>query len=277
MCDFCHRHGEGRKWYLNVSNYSEELCTDAARASAASVLSNFGPNPRPMAEPPAVWDRAVRMAPALARWITAGHQRDVHWGQVIPIEDALAVVDLADWVIRLPCVCRSNTIGDRNARYCFGLGIGPTEARWRRFFAEMIEPALSIEALTRDEARSALGELDARGAMHSVWTFKSPYIGGLCNCDRDCMAYRAQVGHGYQVMYRAEYVARIDPDLCSGCRRCMSQCLFGAVTHSLAQGKCAIDPSVCYGCGLCRATCKHDAITLLPRAEVPKAAARWGV
>jgi ferredoxin len=211
------------------------------------------------------------------QWIARQHQRDVHWGQIVPLEDALAVIDLTDWIVRLPCTCRANTIGDKNARFCYSIGIGPTEQKWRDYFKSIFDPSLSVESLSKEETAAALADLDRRGATHSVWTMKSPFIGGLCNCDRDCMAWRVQVGHGYQVMYRAEYVARIDPELCGGCRRCMRKCMYGAVTHSLTQGKCTIDERACYGCGICRPECERGAISLVPRAEVPAAAQRWGL
>ena len=31
MCQFCHQHGEGKKWYLEARNYSEELLSDITR------------------------------------------------------------------------------------------------------------------------------------------------------------------------------------------------------------------------------------------------------
>ena len=31
MCDFCHKHGEGKKWYLQAKNYSEDLLSDLKR------------------------------------------------------------------------------------------------------------------------------------------------------------------------------------------------------------------------------------------------------
>ena len=277
MCEFCHKHGEGKKWYLNASNYAEELFNDAARAAAKDALSNLAPTPVPEPKVPGVWDTAVRVAPTLVQWIARRHQQDVHWGQVVPLEDAHAIVDLTDWIVRLPCVCRSNAIGDRNARYCFGLGIGPTKERSWQYFSSILDPALDMEWISREQARELLTDFDRSGAMHSVWTFKSPYIGGVCNCDRDCGAWRVQMGHRYQLMFRSEYVARIDADLCSGCRRCMRQCIFGALTHSLARGKCGIDERACYGCGVCRATCERGAISLVPRAAVPAAAGLWGL
>ena len=31
MCEFCHQHGEGKKWYLQAKNYSDDLLSDARR------------------------------------------------------------------------------------------------------------------------------------------------------------------------------------------------------------------------------------------------------
>ena len=277
MCEFCARHGEGRKWYLSVVNYSEELYREVTRwsisdaVSALAGLSDGRVLPSPLQE--SLW----RHAPRIVRWIARRYQQDIHWGQVVPIEDALQIVDMLDWVVRLPCVCRGQTIGNSDVRYCFGIGVTALEGPMRQRFQEIIDRSLSLEALTKEQAREALTDLDERGAMHTIWTFKSPFIGCICNCDRDCGAYRAQMLHGYQVMFRSEYVARIDPDRCGGCRRCMRQCLFGAITFSLAQSRCVVNEETCYGCGVCRGACQREAITLLPRIAVPVAARRWGL
>ncbi len=31
MCEFCHKHGEGKKWYLQAKNYSDDLLSDLRR------------------------------------------------------------------------------------------------------------------------------------------------------------------------------------------------------------------------------------------------------
>jgi len=31
MCEFCVRHGDGKRWYLNAANYAEELLHDLRR------------------------------------------------------------------------------------------------------------------------------------------------------------------------------------------------------------------------------------------------------
>jgi heterodisulfide reductase subunit A-like polyferredoxin len=109
-----------------------------------------------------------------------------------------------------------------------------------------------------------------------VWTFHTPFIGGLCNCDRsDCIAMKATVTHGFPVMFRAEYVAVTDPGKCDGCRQCMKGCQFGAIAYSATQEKAVVDARRCYGCGICRAACARDAIALVDRASVPAAANLW--
>jgi len=279
MCEFCHKHGEGKKWYLNASNYAEGLYQDAAKASLRNVMEPLGqvPPKRQAMEITPAQQFVFKHAAGLVRWVAKRHQQDVHWGQVVPLEDALQVVDMMDWVVRLPCVCRAQNTGDTRARYCFGIGMAPLEAPLRQAFHEVVHPSLSLESLTREEARQAVEDLDQRGTVHSVWTFKSPFIGGLCNCDQDCGAYRATTQSKFQCMFRAEYVAQVDPDRCVGCRRCMRHCLFGAMGYSLGQERCSVNPVACYGCGACRSACEKGAIALAPRETVPAAATLWGL
>ena len=61
-------------------------------------------------------------------------------------------------------------------------------------------------------------------------TFDTPFIGGLCNCDQYCMAYRMQVGAGLtQTFFPAEYTALVDWDKCSGCKLCRGACPQGVI------------------------------------------------
>jgi ferredoxin len=183
---------------------------------------------------------------------------------VVPIEDLERIVDMQDSIVRLPCVCRRLTTG-REARYCFGVG-----ADWAGTLGPYPDISHGLETLGREEAKAVLRSFDERGLVHSVWTFNTPFIGGICNCDHDCVAYRVQVKAKLMpLMFRGEYVARVDPDVCTGCRRCFTQCQFGAIHYSSALGKAWVEMEECFGCGVCRAACAKGAIRLEPRSRFP--------
>ncbi len=260
MCEFCTQHGEGEKWYLVMENYSRELLSQEGRVEfMEDFLVNFE---KDKGTSLARLD-SLRSRPKLYRFFrrkAEARARAEHWGQVVPIEEIIEIVDMLDSVVRMPCVCRSLTTG-RKARYCFGIGIDP-----HSILGKYPDYSHSLEVLEREEAKELLTSFDKKGLVHSVWTFKTPYIGGICNCDMDCLAYRAQVKSGIlNTMFRAEYVGMVDWELCNGCRRCLSSCQFGAVRYSHTMKRAAIDTRRCYGCGVCRAVCEPGAITLSPR------------
>jgi len=289
MCEFCTKHGEGKKWYLQMQNYSQELLDEELSREQAEMVdaaTRLDWNRRFMEE--FVFPAVPGMATALLQSETAEPESDAppeplgrdqflarrqveHFGQVLPIEDVEQVLDIADSITRMPCGCRYLTTGKADRRYCFGLGID-------RFgiLGKYPDAASSLEVLSRDEAKRIFREYDREGLIHSVWTGVTPFVIGLCNCDRDCGAYRGYIEmRGAPHFFRAEYVCEVDWDACTGCKSCMSQCQFGAQFYSSALGKVHIDPTRCFGCGVCRAQCPTDAIRLLPRAASARAADLW--
>jgi heterodisulfide reductase subunit A-like polyferredoxin len=104
----------------------------------------------------------------------------------------------------------------------------------------------------------------------------TPFIIGLCNCDRDCLAYRGYIEErGKPNFFRGESIGNVDVELCSGCKDCVKQCQFGAMFYSSGLGKVYIDPTRCFGCGVCRAACPTEAISMAARSAHPKAANIW--
>ena len=111
--------------------------------------------------------------------------------------------------------------------------------------------------------------------MHTIWAYGVPWAANICNCGpKDCIAFRAgeRMTRAY---FKAEYVAAMDIEKCTGCRDCMSFCNFGAIQYSPAAGKCTINQFKCAGCGLCRQACSFDAITLFDRNAIPVLANDW--
>jgi ferredoxin len=280
MCEFCIRHGEGKKWYLQAGNYSDDLLSDLRRRFIADFFSHPERLAQDMtrlealARAPGFVQRAVR--PLITR-----RMKKWHFGQVLPLEDIEVIFGFVNSIARVPCICRQVSLG-REARYCYAVSMGPNGGAMGELLQGLDDSFLSgpdvsgFEVLDAPQALEAFAEHEKEGLCHSVWTFVAPFIGGVCNCDRsDCMAMKATVIHDTPVMFRAEYVAAVDPDLCTGCRACMRVCQFGALAYSAATQKAFVDQTACYGCGICRAACQKDAITLAPRDQVPAAASLW--
>ncbi len=278
MCEFCTKHAEGKKWYLEMKNYSAELIHArlsgrelelAGVPTRAEWLQRFVDNfvlPAATGQPGTEdWGPRQPGPNALE------DDETVHFGQVLPMKDVEAVLDLATSITRMPCGCRFLLTGKTNARYCFGLGMD----QWN-IMGRFPDPAASLEVLDREEAKRIIRRLDQEGLIHSIWTGMTPYVVGLCNCDRDCGAYRGYImNRGQPSFFRAEYVCEVDQDLCTGCKSCMSQCQFGAQFYSHLAARVYIDPTRCFGCGVCMAACPTGAIKLLPRQEHPKAKGLW--
>lgn len=56
------------------------------------------------------------------------------------------------------------------------------------------------------------------------------------------------------------YFSIVQPALCSGCRSCINQCPFGAITFDEILQIAHINPIKCKGCGTCASTCPSNAI-----------------
>lgn len=281
MCQFCHQHGEGKKWYLKAEHYSQDLLADLERRRfIRDFLLDVGNGH--VAQLEKKLQLGMRAPSWLRRsyyWFTERRYRRDHFGQVVPLEDLEEVLDLATSIVRLPCICRKNSTGKNNARYCFGLSLDPEKVlEIRDAFLETFKPGPDVnlfESLSKAEALELLKDYEQESLIHSLWTFKTPFIGGLCNCDRaDCLAMVVQ-RYGLRLFFRAEYVAQMAEENCSGCRACQSTCQFGAIGFSAARQTAFIDALRCYGCGVCRSHCDQQAIHLTPRTQHPLAHRLW--
>lgn len=283
MCEFCTKHGEGKKWYMQMKNYSDELLhveLPKRQKEAVGVKNRLewhekffkgfinpaitGIEPEREKKPEAEVEKPSDEDVVRNRKIG-------HFAQVIPIEDVEKVLDIVDSITRFPCGCRYYSIGKTDKRYCFGFAMD----KWG-VLGKFPDAASSLERLEKEEAKKIMGEYDKEGLLHTIWTDVAPHIAAICNCDRDCLPYRGYIeNNGLQCFFRAEYVGKVDWDKCTGCKTCMSQCQFGAMFYSSALSKVFIKPEKCFGCGVCRAACKHEAISLKPRQEIPEAADVW--
>jgi ferredoxin len=274
MCEFCHQHGEGKKWYLRAENYATDLLNDMDRRR---YIHHFFENPQRLNRNHYLLDELNRLpdfVQAVVRPTLINRQKQKHFGQVLPLEEIEKIFNFINSVVRLPCICRQASMGSEQ-RYCYGLSIEPgRDTEMGRLLRSISADYLNgpdtagLEVLTRDEALQQFRELEKKQMIHSVWTFMTPFIGGICNCDLNCMALRA-VHKDFPVMFKAEYTAEVDNFLCTGCEACSGSCQFDALSYDLTNKKAVIDSARCYGCGICRVFCRQEAIALKERPAHP--------
>lgn len=281
MCEFCHQHGEGKKWYLNANNYAEDLLSDLRRRR---FITRFFENPGHLAK----GERALTALDVMPDFLWKGvrrkitdRQKPVHFGQVVPIEDIERILALTTSVVRLACICRHVAAG-KEQRYCFGVSMEPDGGGMAKLLGEIDASYLvgpdtaGLESMSKAEALARIRESEREGNCHTVWTFVTPFLAGICNCSLpSCYAMKTTVTHKSPVFFRGEYVARVDHGACNGCGQCVKLCPFQAFRPRKKKDRAEVDAARCYGCGICRSACVTGAIALVDRAEVPAASSLW--
>jgi ferredoxin len=274
MCEFCIKHGDGKIWYLEAKNYSLDLLSDLRRRKWIDrFLINIENEMLKLGTLDKIKQRSSILYKMAKRVFTRKLKKE-HFGQVVPLEDMKRIFEITNTIVRIPCPCRKAAKG-KEIGACFGFSVEPNgvfgyplDECWPDY--SMGPEVKQVEKVGRETAVELLSDFEKKGAIHTIWTFVTPFIAAICNCDRqDCMALRTEMTLGTRVMFRAEYYASIDWSKCKGCKNCLTQCGFGALRYSLGQERCSVDVTKCYGCGICRVSCPEGAITLRPRKEHP--------
>ena len=269
MCQFCVKHGDGKRWYLEASTYAYDLDNDLKRREyLVGFVRDFGESRAWTLRNLPLLDKAPRPLRGAGRALFTRTMKKKHFGQPVPIEECEQILDMATSVVRLPCPCRYYA-GAKDEGYCLAITTKPIDALLEQAFASYdTGPDVSkFQRLTKAEAVALLRRAEDEGLMHSVWTFVTPFIGAICNCDVEsgCMAMNLTVTHKTPIMFKGEYIATVDAEECAGCTVCVERCPFGAIAIDHATRRAVVDREACYGCGTCRSGCAFDAITLCDR------------
>lgn len=282
MCKWCMRHGAGGKWYLNARNYSDQL---AEEMGAGPYLEEQWRNFEQvyirkimgMSSIGLGYKLRMPIVGRLLRWQAENMihsesrnrkpvRADGHFGQVVPVEEAkLILANLAaEPIIQNYCMCRMMQRGVKDV-CCINFGaLSGVIEKLPRFIPENTKYRLD-----REEAVAAVEAQNEKGRVATVWFQPVPYICAICSCEvPQCGGLRLRTDFGLEAVYKAEYVADVEPDVCQGCAACVSRCQFGAIRHSPTLGRVIIDQNRCFGCGLCRDACDFDALKLIPREQV---------
>ena len=267
MCEFCVKHGDGKRWYLEAANYADDLMGDLRREKyieefLPEVTANAGRWLR-------IIDRSLKVSPALTRRVMDVQSRKmkrIHFGQVVSLEDVESIMGLVGQVVRLPCVCRE-VLQKKEEAVCYLLAASPDKLGFEEILGRREEGRPFVEGMEKVHHRTALAEmaaLEERGMIHTVWTFITPFIGAICNCDPSgCLAINF-TGRGLQMYFPGEEVAAVEEASCDGCGDCLDLCHFSALCLDDRQ-VVRIDGDRCHGCGICRRACSPGALSLIPR------------
>lgn len=279
MCDFCFAHGDGQKWYLNARNYSQDMLRDEDRLR---FLDEFTMElEADIFKLMPVVDRTIHM-PVIGNFIRRaanGWFTTWHSGQVVPLQDAKAILRLAGeagGIARISCICRRVFKGLKNEPLCMAFGFS---FPWGRPIDDYVKADFTgkIEKLSIEEATHFIEDCDKKGYIHNIGTLKSPFLIAICACEYPVCAFmhmRKRFGIK-NALRKAEYIAVLNPGKCNGCKRCETRCQFGAITFSPDTKKAAIHMDECFGCGLCETGCRENAIRLYPRADFERYKNDW--
>ena len=269
MCEFCTKHGDGKIWYKNAANYAWDLVADLRRRKYIEdfLESTIGDGFKALGRLEILFARRGRL-PASIKYNMEQRAKIEHFGQVLPMEEIKELVLKAETIVRMPCACRW-TVRKKEVRCCYAISYGPHawyEGLDMSYFGKPSDEGL--ESLSLHEALHQMEGMETDGAIHTIWTMLTPFIGAVCNCTaRDCMAMRTLSGIGVEIIARAEHVAVVDTELCEGCGLCAECCQFHAIDSIQAEGRtiARIDSKKCFGCGLCRRACTTGALSLVLR------------
>ncbi len=283
MCDLCMKHGAGGKWYLNAEHYSNEI---VEKYNLRDFLMEQYLNFEQMSVRKIHGFNAVGMGyklriPIIGRIVkhtaekmlhssnppTNPFKAEGHIGQVIPLEDAIAILEncAAEPIIEKNCMCRYMSRGEKEA-CCINFGVmSEIVDKLPRFI-----PEKDKYFLTRKQAVDRFKEHNRKGYIGTIWFGPYPYINNLCSCaNPECAGLRPRLDYGIKSIFKAEYIVHHHEEDCTGCGACVKFCQFDAIELDKTRKKITINMDKSFGCGLCRNACNQNAIHLTPRDEVP--------
>jgi ferredoxin len=267
MCEFCTKHGDGKIWYKNAGNYARDLAADLRRRQymQSFLESTIGEGISSLGRLEVIYGKKKKLPERLVRAMVE-KAKEEHFGQVVPIEDVRGIIEQAATVVRMPCACRW-AAAKREKRVCYAVSYSAQTWHQNLEMSYFGKPsAEGFESVTGVEAIAQMEKLEEEGAVHTIWTMITPFIGAICNCTgQECLGLRT-LAMEVETLARGEYRARLDSTLCTGCGLCEAGCPFAAISSRTTEGGgiiAQVDSGKCYGCGLCRNHCPEGALRLV--------------
>ncbi len=220
------QHGAGGKWYLSAENYAEKLASSEGRqVFIENFFKNYERNyPRSVR----LMDTAIKIpfVKNFAEMKMRNYFTQKHAGQVVSLEDAITVCSIPGRVSLIECPC-AKYLFNKAEKKCILFGATAD-------IVENIPKFSHIQDVDCEEVADLLKSTEDEGKIHTIWTFKTPYIGAICNCDQQgCLLFHLKNRYkSAGIVLKGHEVAMVNPELCIGCRECQKICQFNAVEIS---------------------------------------------
>jgi len=191
--------------------------------------------------------------------------------EIIPIEEVYKIIDKWDDFAIIPCPCRqrSEVEGIRKCKDKYPIHNCTLLGPYAKAVLEMEDP--DIKSATREEIKKLTMEASEVGLVHCTDN-RAENTTILCACCECCCG---MIGGLTRLNYprslaRANFISKVDEELCVACGTCLERCKFNAIViNEIAE----IDLDKCVGCGLCAVTCPEKALSMirLERENIPGA------
>lgn len=132
--------------------------------------------------------------------------------------------------------------------------------------AEIAIEKYGAKKITIEEAFEAMKRTYDAGLVHMAYVLKgTDKVEKICSCCSCCChSLSAAIRFGYSDhVFKSDFIAIQDQDVCLDCGVCVDRCQFGA--RIIVDGKMNFRVDHCFGCGLCIESCSENAIEMLKR------------
>ena len=286
MCFYCDIWGEGETWFLNPRNYSRHMYTvrpprQAARQETRGAARESGITLTQgdlekaavdaMEESPEAFQEASKR---LKEHMEISSRVGGFEGQVLTLQEADKVLELASPIGLLHCICRTRLLAkeERNEYEYTCLGTGVGMLKWERW-PERYKGG--VKFVNVEQGKEWSREMNKRGYVPIIMVYGERFVGGVCMCDYPaCGIIAGRLDFGSSCL-KGHYVAMVDEEKCNGCGICAQRCQWGALKFNVSVDKAGIDQYRCFGCGLCETACPRKAIILKERITIPALKEVW--
>lgn len=117
--------------------------------------------------------------------------------------------------------------------------------------------------ISKEEALKIIERAQEDGLIIQPTNSQKPnYVCCCCGCCCDLLINLKKLEKPWEFIY-SNYLAEVDPDLCSGCKTCLRRCQMDAIliTDDIA----SVNLERCIGCGNCVVSCPEHAISLVKK------------